>query len=160
MVDEIHPVVDLMLARMKSNPEEFAERYGGRWSDILTHITDCGSDAEVEAIREGTRSIILDKAHAQAMDELLNGDERRAKADRDLMTANRTANRTTQAVARTTAYANLRQYQNAAGTYATGAPLSLQNTVTSAVTSVNSIQLGNEQLDESTLTKIKKALGI
>jgi hypothetical protein len=156
MEDEIHPVVDLMLARMKSNPEEFAERYGGRWSDILMQITDCGSDAEIEAIREGTRSIILDKAHTQAMDELLNGDERRAKADRDLMTANRTP----QAVAQTTAYANLRQYQNAAGTYTTGAPLSLQNTVTSAVTSVNSIQIGNEQLDESTLTKIKKALGI
>ena len=156
MSEELHPVVDLMLARMKSNPEEFAERYGGRWSDILTHITDCGSDAEVEAIREGTRSIILDRAHAQAMDELLNGDERRAKAERNLMAANRTA----QAVAQLNASANLSQYQNAAGTYTTGAPLSLQNAVTGTVTPVNSIQLGNEQLDESTLTKIKKALGI
>jgi hypothetical protein len=156
MSEGLHPVVDLMLARMKSNPEEFADRYGGRWSDILMQITDCGSDAEIEAIREGTRSIILDKAHTQAMDELLNGDERRAKAERNLMAANRTA----QAVAQLNASANLRQYQNAAGTYATGAPLSLQNTVTSAITPVNSIQLGNEQLDESTLTKIKKALGI
>jgi hypothetical protein len=85
MSEGLHPVVDLMLARMKSNPEEFADRYGGRWSDTLMQITDCGSDAEIEAIREGTRSIILDKAHAQAMDELLNGEERRSTAGQETM---------------------------------------------------------------------------
>jgi hypothetical protein len=155
MSEERHPVVELLLARMESNPEEFGWAES-RWGYLLGQVEEYSSDEERRAIKAALRPIHLDEAHKWMMDELFNGDERRAEAERNLMAANRTA----QAVAQLNASANLRQYQNAAGTYTTGAPLSLQNTVTSAITPVNSIQLGNEQLDESTLTKIKKALGI
>lgn len=164
MSEELHPVVDLMLARMKSNPEEFADRYGGRWSDTLMQITDCGSDAEIEAIREGTRSIILDRAHAQAMDELLNGDERRAKADRDLMTANRTANRTAQAVAQLNASANLSQYHNAIGigTHSPSQPLTVNTAGQEAmrITANGNLNIGGETLDADMIKKMKSALGL
>jgi hypothetical protein len=160
MSEGLHPVVDLMLARMKSNPEEFADRYGGRWSDTLMQITDCGSDAEIEAIREGTRSIILDRAHAQAMDELLNGDERRAKAERNLMAANRTA----QAVAQLNASANLSQYQNAIGI---GTQTSSQSLVINTagqeamrITANGNLNIGGETLDADTIKKMKSALGL
>jgi hypothetical protein len=160
MSEGLHPVVDLMLARMKSNPEEFAERYGGRWSDILMQITDCGSDAEIEAIREGTRSIILDKAHAQAMDELLNGDERRAKAERNLMAANRTA----QAVAQLNASANLSQYQNAIGigTHSPSQPLTVNTAGQEAmrITANGNLNIGGETLDADMIKKMKSALGL
>jgi hypothetical protein len=159
MSEGLHPVVDLMLARMKSNPEEFADRYGGRWSDTLMQITDCGSDAEIEAIREGTRSIILDRAHAQAMDELLNGDERRAKAERNLMAANRTA----QAVAQLNASANLSQYQNAIGL---GTQTSSQSLVINTagqeamrITANGNLNIGGETLDAGMLKKIKQIIG-
>jgi hypothetical protein len=148
-----------MLARMKSNPEEFADRYGGRWSDTLMQITDCGSDAEVEAIREGTRSIILDRAHAQAMDELLNGDERRAKAERNLMAANRTA----QAVAQLNASANLSQYQNAIGisTQTSSQSLVLNTAGQEAmrITANGELNIGGETLDAGMLKKIKQIIG-
>lgn len=155
MSEERHPVVELLLARMESNPEEFG--WGeGRWDHLLGQVEEYSSDEERRAIRAALRPIHLDKAHEWLMDELFNGDERRAEAERKLMAANRTA----QALGSISTIANLNQYQNAAGTYTTGAPLSLQNAVTGTVTSANSIQLGNERLDESTLTKIKKALGI
>jgi hypothetical protein len=78
MSEGLHPVVDLMLARMESHPEEFSELFnGGRWYTIIMQILDWSSEKENEAIREKLRDIILDKAHADAMDELLNGEERR-----------------------------------------------------------------------------------
>ena len=154
MSEERHPVVELLIARMESNPEEFG--WGeGRWDHLLGQVEEYSSDEERRAIRAALRPIHLDEAHEWMMDELFNGDERRAEAERKLMAANRTA----QALSSIATIANLGQYQNGIGTYTTGAPLSLQNAVT-GITSANSIQLGNERLDESTLTKIKKALGI
>ena len=74
---EIHPLVELLLARMKSHPEEFAHVGGSRWCSPITAITEYGSDEDKATLREGLRTVFLDAAHSEALDELLNGGERR-----------------------------------------------------------------------------------
>jgi hypothetical protein len=143
MSEGLHPVVDLMLARMKSNPEEFADRYGGRWSDTLMQITDCGSDAEIEAIREGTRSIILDKAHAQAMDELLNGEERRSGH------------------ARIPNYGTIPAFTTGISGISPSQPLTVNTAGQEAmrITANGNLNIGGETLDAGMLKKIKQIIG-
>jgi hypothetical protein len=82
--EKIHPVVDLMLRRMGSHPEEF---FGGitvasRWHEILGVITTNGSEEEQRLIAEKFRRINLDAAHTMALDELCNGEARREEARR------------------------------------------------------------------------------
>ena len=87
---EFHPLVELLLARMKSHPEEFAGSpdrlypisstpVGERWGYILTRAQEYATPEEEAAMKEALRSIKLDALHREAMDELLNGDERRRK---------------------------------------------------------------------------------
>lgn len=77
---EVHPLVELLLARMKSHPEEFKKgnRYD-RWWAALDALQRYGSDADSAAIDAALRPIMLDDAHSEALDELLNGDERRRR---------------------------------------------------------------------------------
>ena len=82
MEDKLHPLTELMLARMKSHPEEFEDgilTYGARWDRAMHEIEKYGSDADKQAMHEGLRPIRLGEAHEWAMDELLNGEERRRK---------------------------------------------------------------------------------
>ena len=82
MEDKLHPLTELMLARMKSHPEEFEDgilTYGARWDRAMHEIEKYGSDADKQAMHEGLRPIRLGEAHTWAMDELLNGEERRRK---------------------------------------------------------------------------------
>ena len=76
--NELHPVVELLLARMKSNPEEFESLYAGRWHSTLAVLGTAASKEEQQAIHEALRIILLDKAHADAINELLNREEPRA----------------------------------------------------------------------------------
>lgn len=95
----LHEVVQLLVARMASHPEEF--RYAGRaadvpepvyaqydaattarghrWNSLLNELDYFTSEAEEEALRAGLRVIHLNRLHEQVMDELLNGEERRQK---------------------------------------------------------------------------------
>ena len=77
MDKEVHPLVELLLARMRSHPEEFKKgnRYD-RWWAALDAIQRYGSDADSAAIDAALRPIMLDDAHSEALDELLNGEER------------------------------------------------------------------------------------
>lgn len=89
MADEFHPVVQLLLARMKSHPEEFggnnrADEYisrteEDRWWQARTLVEDYGTEAEKEAVVAAMREIKLKVAHEWMMDELCNGDERRRR---------------------------------------------------------------------------------
>ena len=79
MADNVHPVVDLMLARMESHPHEFDDPYGGRWHGTLEGIKEYATDEEAEAVRLKRNQIIMDKVHEHALDELCNGEERRRK---------------------------------------------------------------------------------
>lgn len=90
MSEDIHDVVKLMLSRMESHPEEFEGSGDGfvtddvdRWWKPLVAIRDFGSEEEKALINAKLRVIRLQKAHETAMDELLNGDDRRRKAEEE-----------------------------------------------------------------------------
>lgn len=79
MADEPHEVVKLLIARMESHPEEFKSDMRGRWDDTITEITDYGNETDKAAINAKLRDIRLNEAHADALDELLNGPENRRR---------------------------------------------------------------------------------
>lgn len=92
MKDEFHDVVKLLLKRMDSHPGEFSDTSNmvsdeyntisegsDRWWRSLAIIREWGSEEEKRTINARLRKIKLNEAHNIAMDELLNGDERRAK---------------------------------------------------------------------------------
>ncbi len=95
MEDKFHPLVELMLARMKSHPEEFEGEVGSslyvpndvpvelRWSATLYAMEKYLISEEQEALQTSLRAIRMDAIHRYAMDELLNGDERRRKEEED-----------------------------------------------------------------------------
>jgi hypothetical protein len=90
MADELHAVVRLLLKRMKSHPEEFTYVASGadgirsplrginRWDAYLQDISEGGNEAEKAAIHKGLREIRLGEIHERVMDELINGEQRRA----------------------------------------------------------------------------------
>jgi hypothetical protein len=86
--EEIHPAVELLLARMKSHPEEFmtsekAYQQGGsrvrKMSSMYGDILNRASEEEAALLRAAMNKIQLGVLHKDLMEELLNGDERRAK---------------------------------------------------------------------------------
>lgn len=87
---KVHPVVELLLARMKSHPEEFQAGMN-RWDFVLHKVQDNGSIADLEAINEGLRPIRLAEAHEWMMDELLNGEDRRRQEQEEYERTARTA---------------------------------------------------------------------
>lgn len=91
MTEQFHPLVELLLARMKSHPEEFEGDMGNglytsrdvptglRWAQMISHMKDYLTPEEEVAVTAALRTIRMDFVHRHAMDELLNGDERRRK---------------------------------------------------------------------------------
>ena len=88
--EELHPVVELLLARMKSHPEEFANG-ASRWGWMINDIMDNGSDEERAALKAGLRPIRLQEVHEVVLDELCNGEERRRKEQEEYERTARTA---------------------------------------------------------------------
>lgn len=78
MADEMHDVVNLLLKRMESHPEEFA-RGMSRWGWLVNDAMEHGSDEERAALKKGLRPILMQEIHEHVMDELLNGEERRRR---------------------------------------------------------------------------------
>lgn len=78
MADELHDVVKLLLARMKSHPEEFG-RGSSRWGWMVEGVLTNCSEEERAALHAGLRPIRLNQLHEDVMDELLGGPERRAE---------------------------------------------------------------------------------
>jgi hypothetical protein len=91
MTDNIHPVVELLIARMESHPEEFKDDYmmsevrptvgSGRWLLATQAIQDHGSKRDVEALNAALSKIYMQRIHEWTMDELLNGDDRRREEE-------------------------------------------------------------------------------
>ncbi len=164
MTDEVHPLVELLVARAKSHPEEFNEERNpltptDRWWRALDTVSRSGTDADKAVIASTVGRIAMDKAHEWALDELLNGDERREieRREREEMEKRYAA----QAVAMSQrppalsqfAQAQQSAYQNALG----GASIS---GFTSQVTAIDSLSLGGETLTAGMIQQIKKALGV
>jgi hypothetical protein len=91
MADEVHPVVELLIARMESHPEEFKDDYmmsevrptagSGRWLLATQAIQDHGSKRDVEALNAALSKIYMQYIHEWTMDELLNGEDRRREEE-------------------------------------------------------------------------------
>jgi len=163
--NENHPLVDLMLARMESHPHEF-DGINNRWVPAVADINEYAPPEQAALVTAKLNAIKLDKAHHWAMDELLNGEERRRqKAEVELM-RNTYAQQVQQAQAlqvqgmlhRDPISQRLQGYQNAAGPLQ-GVPSS---NIWLSETDVQPTQLklGSETLDEGILKKIKGALKI
>ena len=163
--NENHPLVDLMLARMDTHPEEF-DGSNNRWYMTLIDIEEYAPPEQAALIKAKIAAIRLDAAHHKAMDELCNGEERRRqKAEVELM-RNTYAQQAQQSQAlqaqamqqRDPISQRLQGYQNAAntlqGAYPPGSWLS------AADVQPAQLRLGSETLDEGILKKIKGALKI
>lgn len=155
MADNIHPVVELLVARMKSHPEEFGPRGGGRWADWLNLLTPLVTEEE----RVMLRKLSMDTIHEEVLDELMNGEERRAREKRERYLEMQRL------------MAQAQQNTLRPGQYAQVPNLSALQGLSTAIPSPNGaeglrihsngdIQIGNETLNEGTLRKIKKALGL
>jgi hypothetical protein len=154
MEDEPHEVVILLLARMKSHPEEFKrheDTYSDRWYDHVNTINAYGNEADRAALATGLREIRLGEVHELVMDELLNGDERRRKAEEEaeyerglMMTQGRLAQQQQQ---------QLQGYRNAIGQYNQAQAIGLAPSSKSVLPIANG---GTGETLESTLGKLKK----
>lgn len=65
----MHPALELMLARMESNPEEFMNTKD-RWGDIMRDLSNFATEEERRMLFEKHRAIRLDAVHKQIMREL------------------------------------------------------------------------------------------
>jgi hypothetical protein len=79
MEDKIHPVVELLAARMESNPEEFAPDGEGRWAQWLDELISFVTEEE----RVMLRKPMMQSIHEEVLDELMNGPDKRRKAAED-----------------------------------------------------------------------------
>ena len=79
MEDELHPVVQLLLARMKSHPEEFCGAYDGygsegphtRWSKWLYQLKQHTTPKEQALLNASVREVRMMQIHHEVMQELL-----------------------------------------------------------------------------------------
>ena len=168
MEDNTHEVVKLLLARMKSHPEEFAAG-ANRWGWMVNDVLDHCSKEEAEAIKEGLRPIRLQEIHEHVMDELCNGDERRRKAQQEdeyqrQMVMQQYAAQQSNALAGQYAQAqNLQSMQSMGiGNIAPSQKLTLGVAGNEAmrIQANGELHLGGEKLDAGMIRKMKKALGI
>jgi len=164
---EVHPLVTLLLERAKSHPEEFEDDYPdvgcdeddqttvrGRWQHAIAEVYNHGSDQDEKALREGMRIIRLDKAHKWALDELLNGDERRAEFKRKQETR-----KAMQARQLMQTYASVKQ--NAASSLMGATiPIHSGGNYANTLSAASTLRVGNKTIDESFLSTVRKKLGI
>ena len=78
MTNNIHPVVELLAARMESHPEEFEEGLSHRWGVWMSRLAPFVTEAE----RVLLRGPVMQDIHEEVLDELMNGPERRAEEQR------------------------------------------------------------------------------
>lgn len=71
--EDFHPAVRLLLARMRTDPEEFTGR-GFRWSKVLTQTRELAQPHEKHELDELLRVIQLDAVHIQIMKILTQGE--------------------------------------------------------------------------------------
>ncbi len=159
--DNIHPVVRLLAKRMESNPEEFGLRGTGRWAMYLEDLHHLATPEEKLLLRAAR----MNEIHEEVMDELLNGDERRAEERRRIEEAeNMQAQKLQAQLQQANAMLQQSAVQQAAQLYGQTQSISLQNANTVVPSSLQiqqgSMKLGDETLDAGMLRQIKKKLGL
>jgi hypothetical protein len=158
MTDKVHPLVELLVARAKSHPEEFDQQrdtVNDRWWRVIDTISRNGTDADRALMSSTIGRIAMDKAHEWALDELLNGEERRAEEQRvrEEMEKRYAAQAKSAAIsqqAQLYGQASQNSYHNALGSMA----------VSNQAAAHTSLNIGGETLTASMVQQIKKALGV
>jgi hypothetical protein len=160
MTDKVHPLVELLVARAKSHPDEFKEDIDSiassdRWWRAISVISRNGTDADKALLASTVGRIAMDRAHEWALDELLNGEERR-EAERRRQEEDQKrylAQQTTSLKQQSQLYAQAahNSYQNA---------ISGISGISSPTMANSSITLGDQTLTAGMLSQIKKALGV
>lgn len=99
--EELHPLTKFLIERLGSHPEEFsvsskieyvnnqltqlpssAKDISGRWGRAVSALFNYGSEKDKSEFKKVYNKTRMDKAHEDAMDELFNGEERRAEEKR------------------------------------------------------------------------------
>lgn len=142
--DTVHPVVRLLAKRMESHPEEFGHKGSGRWAAWLEPLMRLATDEEKLLLRIAR----MNEIHEEVMDELLNGDERRAEERRQRKEAEERYVQKQRAYLQQSA-----SVQQAAQLY--GQAQQYANHIGPA-----NLQLGGEIIDESMIKQIKRKLGL
>jgi hypothetical protein len=84
--------LDILLARMKTNPEEFlkdnhvpyeGEMFGGKWSDLLDYAWRVANEEERQALEDARREFYRDDFNERVMKRLA-GEETPVVAEKDL----------------------------------------------------------------------------
>ena len=84
--------LDILLARMKTNPEEFlkdnyvpyeGESFGGKWSDLLDYAWRIGDQEERDALETARKEFYRDDFNERVMKRLA-GEETPVVAEKDL----------------------------------------------------------------------------
>jgi hypothetical protein len=141
MEDNIHPVVRLLAARMKSHPEEFGYKGNGRWSKFLEDLNRLATPEEKLLLRAAG----MDELHELVMDELLNGEARRAEEKRRHEEEIKRIMQHQAVQSQIQQIYGANQYANHLGSLSTG---------------VSNLRLGDETLDAGMLKQIKRKLGL
>lgn len=185
MADNVHPVVELLAARMESHPEEFKFHSGsslaitGRWETWINQLGWYLSEDEKELIYGKAKELIFQRVHEEVLDELLNGPERRAqeKRERDLEMQRMMAQSQQaamqqashlygQAALQPGQYAQVQSLSTlqgmGIGNVAPSQPLVIQSGGKEAmrIQANGDIKIGNETLNEGLLKSIKGKLGL
>ena len=164
-MSEPHPVVELLVARMESHPEEFRVA-DGRWAQWLDELIPFVTEAERLLLREP----MMQEIHERVMDELLNGDDRRRREEEETeyerqmvmqgkLAQQQMAQQMAQQKAQQATLNAYGQYNQASGTALLGhSPSNVCLDKKYANISVAS-QI-EPTLSSSTISQIKKALGL
>jgi len=150
----LHPLVDLMLARMQSHPEEFFGSKSGRWRNAMDAIRSHGTAEEQAKVDHAMSRVALDHYHAQAMQELLDPQEDRNKFDEAALARARQQMIAQKYSAQTATY-----LQGTYGSVGTSGP-TLATLATAGTIGNGSIQLGSETVNEGLIKNIREALGL
>jgi len=70
--EPVHPAIALLIARIKSNPEEFS--VGGGWDQILNLYACYFTEAERLELSAYLRPAVMEQLHQEVMQRLLGAD--------------------------------------------------------------------------------------
>ena len=132
--------IEILLKRMKSNPEEFVVEEGivGKWDNIVRAYKNVLSPEDAKAYEDARNALLQDQFTSEVMKELLD-----PKSLEDVINQYRVKG--ISSVGQTLA-SSMAQSK----AMLTGATLSASGNLTT-----NSITLGNQTLDESTIAHMK-----
>ena len=153
----MHQAIELLLKRMESNPEEFADSPGklsvGKWMRLVDRYRGYFTEEEGKAFQDKLRELRMNELQKEIMAELLYGEERRRAEAEDIEYQRKMM--MAQARSAPNRYAMTKTQMEIAQAQAQVQAMGVGGFVTS---STPSLHIGNETLDESIIGKLKQLI--